>query len=71
MITLVVHNGRNRAILKNVLNLSVAPEQGLVVEFDTVENAAKSLKELHKEKIEIRNVGRKMVSMDCTGFTAF
>lgn len=67
----IIHYRNNQVLVQDIDNLSVSPEQGLMIEFKQ-ENAVKYFVEkLEKAKIPVISQGRKIISIDSTGFTVF
>lgn len=67
----IIHYQRNQVLVQDIDNLSVAPEQGLVIEFKQEKATKYFVEKLEKAKIPVIVNGIKVISIDSTGFTVF
>ena len=67
----IIHYQENQVLVLDIDNLSVAPEQGLLIEFKQEKAVKYFVEKLEKAKIPINFIGSKTISIDSTGFTVF
>lgn len=67
----IIHYQKNQVLVQDIDNLSVAPEQGLLIEFKQEKAVKYFVEKLEKAKIPITFIGSKTISIDSTGFTVF
>ena len=67
----IIHYQKNQVLVQDIDNLSVAPEQGFVIEFKQEKAVKYFVEKLEKAKIPIIFIRSKTISVDSTGFTVF
>lgn len=69
----IIHYRNNRVLVlvKDIDNLSVAPKQGLVIEFKQEKAVKYFVEKLEKTKTPFTINGSKVISISSTGITVF
>ncbi len=67
----IIHYYSHQVLVQDIDNLTVATEHGLVIEFKQEKNVDYYAEKLEKAKIPVLSKGKKMISIDSTGFTVF
>ena len=66
----IIHYRNNQVLVQDIDNLSVSPD-GLIIEFKQEKATKYFVEKLEKAKIPVTSQGRKIISIDSTGFTVF